>query len=314
MKAPSAMPIVVPADKKPLFKSLTSAPKVAWPTVIIAAVTILSVVVVDVLAVMGMIELWLACLLNMPTYYLFFSVIHDGVHRSISSNAKLNNFIGQAAMTLYAPYADISVFRWAHMEHHRFTNDDGDPDSWAHGAWYTLPFRWMTIDIYYSFRLIKSENKRARELLIGSLPIVAAGILFIIAAIAFGYGLELLMLWLIPSRLAFIGIGFSFFWLPHAHWPDEERNLKQSENLTIATTIREDYPGFFNPILAYQNYHLVHHLWPTTPFYNNEKVWKLMKSEISERDLAVQKGFGIQPEFVMTQTEAQAAKGHTVSA
>lgn len=295
-------PIAVPAAKADAFRALTAAPSLARPTAVLAIITISSVVLVDVLAVAGLVPLLVAAALNTVVYYWFFSVIHDGVHRAISSNKALNDFICQAAISVYAPYAAMSLFRWAHMEHHRFTNDERDPDSWCHGAWWTLPFRWMTIDFYYGYRALASSKPAVRKVLRESLPYMVVGLALIGAIIALGYGVELLLLWFLPSRVAFIGIGYSFFWLPHAHWPHPELNLKQSENLTLATTLRLGREWIFNPLFQYQNYHLIHHLWPTTPFYNNERVWKLLEPELRERDLAIVEGFDTQPRFVLAPT------------
>lgn len=47
--------------------------------------------------------------------------------------------------------------------------------------------------------------------------------------------------------------------------------------------------------MQWRNYHLIHHLWPTTPSYNHAKVWKLMEPELRERDLRIQKDFGLVP-------------------
>ena len=291
--------IDIPDSKQSAFKALTVVPNFAWPTIMLAIVASGSVIVVDALALMGVIGIWSAFVLNCIAYYLFFSVIHDSAHHSLSRNRGVNEFFGQLALSLSAPYANLAVFRYAHMEHHRFTNDDGDPDIWFHGAWWTLPFRWITIDFYYAFRLIQSENPKVKEKLKKSIPVVAGGLVFLIALLVAGYWKELLLLWLLPTRIAFIAIGFSFFWLPHVHWPDSERNLKQSDNLTLATAVREDYPAFFTPVFAYQNFHLIHHLWPTTPFYNNRKLWLLVEDELRQRDLAIQRGFRIQPEYVL---------------
>ena len=291
--------IDIPDSKQSAFKALTVVPNFAWPTIMLAIVASGSVIVVDALALMGVIGIWSAFVLNCIAYYLFFSVIHDSAHHSLGRNRGVNEFFGQLALSLSAPYANLAVFRYAHMEHHRFTNDDGDPDIWFHGAWWTLPFRWITIDFYYAFRLIQSENPKVKEKLKKSIPVVAGGLVFLIALLVAGYWKELLLLWLLPTRIAFIGIGFSFFWLPHVHWPDPERNLKQSDNPTLATAVREDYPAFFTPVFACQNFHLIHHLWPTTPFYNNRKLWLLVEDELRQRDLAIQRGFSIQPEYVL---------------
>ena len=297
MSVDLSRPIAVPAGKREQFRALTETPVVAVPTLVLTAIVIPSVLVFDFLAVTDRMSLYWAAAANIPLYYFFFSVIHDGVHRAIARDKRLNELICQMAITCYAPFAAIAIFRWAHMEHHRFTNDERDPDGWSHGPWWSLPFRWMTIDMYYAWRAINSENPAVRKVLTDSLKYMIPGVAFLIAAIALGYGYELLILWFIPSRLAFIGIGFSFFWLPHAHAPNENMELEQVKNFTIATTLRIGLERLLNPLLQYQNYHLIHHLWPTTPFYNNEKVFRLVEPELRQRDLAIVDPLAIQPRY-----------------
>ncbi|WP_342806359.1 fatty acid desaturase [Alteromonas sp. M12] len=292
MKNHLGRPIVVPPDKKAAFSKLTRIPEYSWPAVMLAVFVVGAVIAVDVLALSGYILLPIACIVLSFIYYWFFSVMHDSVHRSISKDKKLNDLIGQIVTSIYAPYASLELFRWAHMEHHRFTNDEADdPDHYVHGAWWSLPFRWMTIDIYYVYRLMINDKPQAKGVLKQSLPYMVIGILIVVGLIASGYGVEYFWLWFLPSRLAFIGIGFSFFWLPHSHWPNKDYELRQSENYTIATAVRLGKEWILNPLLQYQNYHLIHHLWPTTPFYNNQRVWKLLEPELRLRDLAVANDF-----------------------
>lgn len=295
MRSEKGQLITVPEDKRAAFRELTQVPNYSWPCLFLALATMGSVLTIDVLAILGSVPISLATVLLIIPYYWFFSVIHDGVHRSITKNKTLNDVVGQAAILLYAPYASIHLFRWAHMAHHRFTNDDGDPDVWSHGAWWSLPFRWMTIDFYYGFRAMTSDDPAVKKVFRQSIPIMLFGLAVIALVIFAGFGYEYLMLWFLPTRLAFIFIGYSFFWLPHAHWPSDERDLRQSENLTLATTLRRGNEALLNSLYQYQNYHLVHHLWPTTPFYNNHRVYQLLEAEFQARDLAIVSGFEAQP-------------------
>jgi beta-carotene hydroxylase len=287
----------IPKDKKAQFVALTAPRRISVPTIVMAFVVIGGVLAADMACLALGMPMWTGLLLNIVFYYGFFSVIHDGVHRAISSDRALNDRICQLAISIYAPFAAMPIFRWAHMEHHRFTNDEADPDEWCHGPLWQLPFRWMTIDVYYGYRAIISKNPNVKRVLSESLPFMVGGLAFLTAIVALGYGYELLMLWFIPSRLAFIGIGYAFFWLPHSHWPDEDRALKQSENFTLATLLRIGNERLMNPLLQYQNYHLIHHLWPTTPFYNNERVYRLLEEEMGERDLAIVRGLSTRPDY-----------------
>lgn len=289
-------PLTIPDSKKTKFRQLTGIPELSWPALLIAIGGLSLSLGLIAVTIMGHFSYYIAAPILAFIYYWFFSVIHDSAHRSVSKNKKLNDGIGQAVISFVLPYANLELLRWAHMEHHRFTNDkEKDPDYWSHGAWYTLPFRWATIDINYALRLFLSDSPNSKKLIQSYLPYLFFGLTIIGLLIWAGYGAEYFWLSFLPSRLMFIGIGFTFFWLPHNHWSGEEQELKQSNNYSMATSIREGKEALMNILLQYQNYHLVHHMWPTTPFYNNEKVFRLLEPEFRQRDLAIAHSFDIYP-------------------
>jgi beta-carotene hydroxylase len=278
------------AEKKMQFKALTSTPMLAWLT--LSMWIVLNVVFLSsyYFASTGQIPLWVGMLLNSVVGYAAFSVVHDSVHRSISVNTTLNDWIGQLALLLVAPYVTLTLFRWGHILHHRFANGPRDPDLALHGPWWQLPFRWMFIDGIYLVHTFRFGDKVSRPYLMQSLWRGSAFVIALLGVITAGYGMEALMLWFIPSRVIFLSLGFTFFWLPHV-----PHDVMQEHNFTRATTIREGMEWFFGPALQNQNFHLIHHLFPMTPFYNNHKVWKLLESELRKHDLAIQHNFAIRP-------------------
>lgn len=286
---------IIPLDnlsdaEKGRLKKLTRAPELAWPTVMLCVLLVMTYGCVYFYCLAGLLPLWVGMLANSIVGYVAFSVGHDAIHRSISKNKRINDLIGQIGLLLVLPYVDIRLFRWTHILHHRFAGGDRDPDQAFNGAWYTLPFRWMFIDVAYFLYAMKNADKISKPFLKNSIRIFAL-VAIVIASLSYaGYGKEILMLWFIPSRFILMFLGFSFFWLPHV-----PHNVSQEENFTLATTIREGHEWLLGPVLQYQNYHLVHHLYPTTPFYNNYKVFQLLESEIRKKDLAIQVGFAIRP-------------------
>jgi len=289
-QAGAAAPIPIPAHKKKELAALTQPPFLAWPTAGMWAFTLIGVVVLDAIALSGQISLWLACGLNIMLMYPLFGVIHDATHRAISNNAQLNDWIGRAAVLLIVPHATLGLFRWAHIQHHRFTNGPNDPDQWVHGAWWTLPFRWATYDLAYLVFIVSGDDTIAKKHLRRTYVTLIMTAVFIAAVSYAGYGTELLVLWLIPSRITIAIFGFVFFWLPHV-----KDDVSAQENLTLASSMRLGNEWLLDILLQYHNYHLIHHLYPATPPYNHRKIWKLMESEIRERDLAIQFNFDIQP-------------------
>lgn len=286
---PLSLDSLAPADLAH-FKALTTTPRLSWPVFSLWLMVMTVYIGTDVLAFMGLVPLWAGMIVNSLIGYYAFTVTHDSIHRAVSTNTRLNDFIGQSAVMLGAPYVSLKLFRWAHILHHRYTNGPRDPDIVLHGAWWTLPFRWMLIDLLYLVYTLRNGDKVSKPYLRSSLKLTAATALVFGALIATGYGWHVLMLWFIPSRMIFLMLGFSFFWLPHV-----PHDTVQEQNLTRATSVRIGHEWILGPALQGQNYHLIHHLYPTTPFFNNRKVWQLLEPQLRRRDLAIQHGFDIQP-------------------
>lgn len=262
----------------------------AWPTVALCVILVTGVATSDVLALTGVIPLWAGLVANSLLGYLAFSVAHDAIHRAVCRNTRVNDWIGQIAVLMIAPYVHLGLFRWGHVQHHRFAVSEKDPDRVFRGPWWQLPLRWSFIDLAYFREVMRSEDPRARRFLRHSLWMLAVTVILVVALTAAGYGWELLLLWFLPSRLVQMMLGFSFFWLPHV--PHE---VSQAENFTRATTMRLGQEWLLGPLLQYQNYHLMHHLFPTTPFYRHARLWRLVEPELRSAELAIQNGFAIRP-------------------
>ncbi|WP_229014127.1 fatty acid desaturase [Paraburkholderia gardini] len=282
---------------------MTNPPKLAWPTLLLMLYVVAGTALVDVAALKGAIPLWAGMLLNVVTMWPVFHVAHDALHRAASSNLTLNDWIGRVALLIVVPHVSLEVFRYSHMIHHRFTNDPQDPDHYVHGQWWNILLRWMSFDLYYAWYNFRSNDPRGKKTLRQTLPFVVATIAIIATLCHFGYTREVLLLWLIPSRITLALIAFVFLWLPHLDG-DEEGKLvhittatSTSNNLTAGTTVRIGHEGLLDPLMQWHNYHLIHHLWPTTPSYNHRAVWKLMEPELRARDLRIQHGFDLIPKL-----------------
>lgn len=288
-----AAPIPVPSHKAKTFRALTSVPFIAWPTFGWFVVTVLGTLATDYLAVTDRISLVAGMLINSVLMYPLFGVVHDATHRSISSNFKLNDWIGHIGLFIAVPHANLGLFRWAHSMHHRHTNDARDPDLWMHGRWWTAPIRWPTFDIAYLAYILRNGDRVAFKNLKITAVYVAVTVVIYSALIYYGYGWHLLLLSIIPARITLFTFGFVFFWLPHV-----KHDVSSHENLTLASGMRLGYEWLMGPLLQFHNYHLIHHLWPSTPPYNHRKLWLLMEPEIRQRDLSVQYDFEIVPHVV----------------
>ena len=122
--------------------------------------------------------------------------------------------------------------------------------------------------------------------------VIYVAILIVVVAtlIEFDLGYELLMLWFIPSRIGLGLTGFVFVFLPH-----HPADISQHENKYAASTIRKGWEWILTPLMAYHNYHLIHHLYPTVPFYRYLKVWLLKYDDLIDKKPAMQTPLGLRP-------------------
>ncbi len=253
-------------------------PAVAWPTValFVAAGSLFGAS--TALAVGGSLPYAVAILLNAIASYMFFTVLHDACHRSAARHDWVNTWLGRLSGPFLAPpISSYSVFRWIHMQHHRFTNHDPsqDPDAYTeNGPGWQLPLRWATIDVYYSRFYLRAWRSRPRrelaELAVTAAVVVGVGI----ACALTGHLLDYALLYLLPARLSLIFLAFAFDWLPHhglSSRPEEDRYT--------TTRNRVGAEWLMAPVLLYQNYHLVHHLHPLIPFYRYIAAWRRNEDE-----------------------------------
>lgn len=277
--------------KDAYFRSLLKAPNIAWPTVALLVLSLAVMGVASVAAILGHIPLWVASLANGFAMYNLFSVAHDGTHRSLSSNKFLNETLGRIAIMMFMPVAPYEAVRWVHMQHHRFTNGPLDPDRTIHHAkWWQIPFIWSSSDVHYLIYFLRHGGDQVARNLRPLLIYSAVFFSLLAVLISLGYGMEVLFLWFLASRVGLFLIACVFVYLPH--YPGD---ISAQDDVYKASTIRKGWEWLLNPLLVYQNYHLIHHLYPTAPFYTYQKIWHLKYDELVAHDPAVQTAFGLQP-------------------
>jgi fatty acid desaturase len=277
--------------KEQYFRSLLQAPPVAWPTIGLFVLALLVIAFGSTMALTGRWPLWGGMLVNGFAMYLLFSVAHDGSHRAISRNRALNETIGRIGIMMLLPVAPFEAVRWIHMQHHRLTNSDMDPDQFAHNCpWWLLFLKWSSPDIFYLRYYAKHGGKHFRKYLS---PVIAYSVVFIgliIALTIMGHGLEVLFLWFFASRIGLFLISMVFSYLPHL-----PGDITAEQDVYKASTIRRGWEWLLTPLLVYQNYHLIHHLYPTAPFYTYLKILHLKYDELAAYDPAIQEAFGLTP-------------------
>ncbi len=104
-----------------------------------------------------------AHLLSSLVGYVSFSVIHDSIHRAISSILRVNDGIGQVGMLMVLPYVDVRLFRWAHILHRHFASPAAARQSAARRR--RSLSRWMAIDAIYFVYALRHGDKVSKPYL-----------------------------------------------------------------------------------------------------------------------------------------------------
>lgn len=260
-------------DDLALIKKLQTKPAIAWPSVILLFCTIPPILYLGYLAITQQMNPFIAGALASVLGYFGFSPIHDGIHRSVSNISWINEAVGMATVNLLFPYLPISVLRWGHMQHHVHTGDKiRDPDYATVNSFAGLLWRGLFwADVYYLSNYFKNKNVRpAAEVKAVKLQLVIGGITFITAG--WFLPVEAIIFWLVTSRLTLWLVALVFMYLPHL-----PHTVVQKQAPYQATLMRMGWDWLMTPLLSCQNYHLVHHLYPTVPFYRYKKAWDARK-------------------------------------
>lgn len=236
-----------------------------------------------ILIILSLIQLILSIIIISFSCYSQFTVIHEASHSNISKNRYLNDIIGLIASFWLGPTGNWYGFKFHHLDHHTYTNNINlDPDMWCSdkgfGGKKLILFRWMTLDYHYIYCCFKSKSRMSSYYM--KQIIIEFIIKFIMAFIVyyyFGFN-NVLLFWVIPSRLSITLLAFAFDYLPH--YPHD---VKKNENKYL-TTSYISCPWFIklllSPIAFYQDYHIIHHLNTQIPFYKYSSVWEQEKKDL----------------------------------
>lgn len=202
---------------------------------------------------------WLCFSLSVLSLHLAGTVIHDASHHSAHPNRVVNAVMGHASALLLG--FSFPVFARVHMQHHAHVNDpENDPDHFVStcGPLWLIAPRFM----YHEFFFFRRKLWRKYELLEWVLARFSFGAI-VFCGIKFGFIGYLMNYWFTPALVVGIALGLFFDYLPHR--PFRERDRWKNSRV---------YPGsLLNLLIMGQNYHLVHHLWPSIPWYRYEAAY-----------------------------------------
>ena len=226
---------------------------------------------------------WLRWAMYLGMGYLWMSVVtfmHDACH-GVLFRARWKNWAFGIASTLPILVTFIS-FKEDHLEHHRFNRSSKDPDAFTMGKRGALDFlvfyaylaiggllTFLQFSLVYPFQKF---DRRRWSIHVGELllrAVVISGILIWTGRL--GVQGKFLAVWLIPVYF-FTLVNSMRFIAEHYETPWEEGQLLGTRTVTSNAV----HSFFWNNI----NYHIGHHVYPATPWYNLQKLHAAMLPEI----------------------------------
>ncbi|WP_428410485.1 fatty acid desaturase [Hyphococcus sp.] len=249
---------------------------VAWPTVFLSISAILAFTTIIGLTISGALNIWVAAVINLPVYFVLYTGLHEAAHRNYHGRDKskrwINHLFGLViGWIMFYPY---SMHDYIHLTHHANTNDfEKDPDAWMRGNTFwvvfaraaTLPWRYWSFTIGAKMKEPDGAKFFAKILL--QITPTLAGVTLLVVL---GYWQVALIAWF-GSLVAAVGIlGVCFDWI--VHHPHGDTTLLGGTRVFAARTGWKRHA--LKAALLGQNYHLIHHIYPRTPFYRYDRVFE----------------------------------------
>lgn len=226
---------------------------------------------------------WAVFICNFLALYVLGTVIHDASHGVAHPNRLINAAIGHISAVLQGFV--FPVFTRVHMQHHAHVNDpENDPDHFVStgGPLWLIAVRFFYHEVFFFQRRLW-RNYELWEWAISRGILVAV----LIAGYYFGFLSYILNFWFVPTAIMGFLLGLFFDYLPH-------RPFKETGRWHNARV----YPSWLlNILLLGQNYHLIHHLWPSIPWYNYQAAYKQMKPLLDQHNSPQSLGLWQMPDF-----------------
>ncbi len=212
---------------------------------------------------------WCSFVLNVISLHMAGTVIHDASHHAAHRNRIVNALLGHGS-ALILGFA-FPVFTRVHIQHHAHVNDpDNDPDHFVStgGPLWLIAARFFYHEIFF----FKRQLWRKYELWEWFFSRLVVG-LIVYFSIQYGFFHYLVNYWFTSALVVGLALGLFFDYLPHRPFTERDR----WKNARV-------YPSpILNILIMGQNYHLIHHLWPSIPWYKYQPAYLATKHLLDEK-------------------------------
>ncbi|MFZ9718111.1 MAG: fatty acid desaturase [Chitinophagaceae bacterium] len=231
--------------------------------------------------------------------YYMYQFHHEATHGNISGkNGFLDKFIGNfSAAVIDLHFASYSRL---HLQHHEHTNTSKDSldSQFSSGIQSILRsvktiFIKLLVCLPYGTKiaiktkvLSRQDRIKAYKMSKQKDMVKFNRITFLLSIIlaATPIGWNALFLWYIPANLSIILMQFYLDWLPHSLYiEDGTRYTEPYKNTKIIQWFGSSV------IMAQQNYHLIHHLYPRVPFHKYKAAFNILHESLLANGAHIQR-------------------------
>lgn len=266
------------AAERQMAKSLS--PAVAWPTLALALTLPITFAGLVAVGLAGWIPMWVCTPILALVSYGHYSLVHEAIHGNVVAEPRRLHWLNTLVGWIGAICLGIGwpLLQRTHVLHHSHTNTDKDPDIVVKGTLIELIWKWGRdivpglIPVGVIAALSKKVYSQLREFLSDTeilqcsiQPLLVLGLLAF--ALATGNGAAWFWLLFAPQQLAVLILMIFFQWLPHHPFDRTDRYGATRISLWAGGKI----------LTLQQNLHLMHHLWPSVPFYNYAKLYVALR-------------------------------------
>lgn len=271
----------------PRFSRIATPPTFAWQEILLIAGCYASLLASCLLYLDGVLPYVAAFAINALAIYAIFTPLHDATHGSLSKNRFINDTLGTLAALPLFPGFTTGIYRYLHLQHHRHTGaQKADPDEVTVSVpmpW--KPIVWAFLDIYW----IVWYARRIRQRPKGEVARAVASASFFVgwhaAWLLSPFAWEFILLWLLPQRA---GITFLVYLFAAMQHPE---GVRQAERPLQATRMFRGGAAIRFLTLS-QSQHLMHHMFPTVPYYRYNQAWALAYPLLGETEVVWSWPFG----------------------
>ncbi len=196
-----------------------------------------------------------------------FELMHQAAHRRFVTSGVWNETLGNLAAALIG--LNFTAFRYFHLEHHRHTCDEGDPEGLIYSNVARSRWNWLIAPVLHGAAVWRI-NQLASRFVPASRRADWMGSNAMLALVLVG-----LVLWLVLAPRSFLLcylLPFLLFtWLDYLfsqaeHYGAKVRGIDDSVNVANLT-LDLRMPRWISLLMLHRNLHRVHHVWPRTRWF-----------------------------------------------